>query len=79
MPYGLGANLLENSFAEKDLGVWVEQWIQASNMPWSQRQPAAPRVGGPFPWLSTRGALLQGWGTAGLPSAERHIGTSPAS
>ena len=58
---------LENSFAEKDLGTWVEQLIQASNMPWSQRRPTAPRVGGPFPWLSTRaGALL------GSPYRETH-------
>lgn len=39
----------------------------------------SPQGGGPFPCLSTGGPLLQGWGTAGLPSAETHTGTSPAS
>lgn len=45
MPYRLGANLLENSFAEKNLGIWVEQLNRASSMPWSQRQPPAPGWG----------------------------------
>lgn len=77
MPYRLGANLLENKFAEKDLGIRVEQpnganntalVIKAAKSPWGDPSPAQH-------W----GGSAAGLGTAGLPSTHRHIGTSPAS
>lgn len=80
MLYSLSANLLENSFAEEDLGVLVEQLGQqcAPAAEVANSTPGYRGTGGPFP------SALHCAGTAGssaglLLQRQGHVGESPTS